>query len=73
MLSRISLFLILMLSCSVQSQDFQGKAYYFSKTSPDMSGWGNGQMSDTQKKQIADRMRGMFEKNYILTFDINIV
>jgi len=69
MLSRISLLLILLIGCSAQSQNFQGKAYYFSKTSPDMSGWGNGQMSDTQKKQIADRMRGMFEKSYILTFD----
>ena len=34
-----------------------------------MSGWGNGQMTDAQKKQISDRMKGMFEKSYILTFD----
>ena len=34
-----------------------------------MSSWGNGKMSEAQKKQISDRMRGMFEKSYILTFD----
>ena len=26
-------------------------------------------MTDAQKKQISDRMKGMFEKSYILTFD----
>ncbi len=54
---------------SIFAQDFQGKAYYFSKTTPDMSGWGNGQMTEFQKKQIAERMRGMFEKSYVLNFD----
>ena len=34
-----------------------------------MDGWGGRKMSDQQKKQIADRMRSMFEKTYILTFD----
>ena len=53
----------------ILAQDFQGKAYYFSKTTPDMSGWGNGQMTEFQKKQIAERMRGMFEKSYVLNFD----
>jgi GLPGLI family protein len=53
----------------IQAQDFQGKAYYYSKTTPDMSGWGNGKMTEVQKKQMADRMRGMFEKSFILTFD----
>jgi GLPGLI family protein len=63
------LLMIILVSNQIISQDFQGKAYYFSKTSPDMSGWGNGQMTDAQKKQISDRMKGMFEKSYILTFD----
>ena len=61
--------LLLLSTISLLGQDFQGKAYYFSKTTPDMSGWGNGQLTDIQKKQIADRMKGMFEKSYILTFD----
>jgi len=51
------------------AQNFQGKAYYFSKTSVDMDGWGGRKMSEDQKKQIAARMRSMFEKTYILNFD----
>jgi GLPGLI family protein len=51
------------------AQNFQGKAYYFSKTSVDMDSWGGRKMSEDQKKQIADRMRSMFEKTYILNFD----
>ena len=61
--------LLALISNSILSQDFQGKAYYFSKTTPDMSGWGKGQMTEIQKKQIAERMRGMFEKSFVLNFD----
>jgi GLPGLI family protein len=53
----------------IQAQDFQGKAYYESKTSMDMSGWGGNQMSEEQRKQIAERMKSMFEKTYVLTFN----
>jgi|TARA_B110000259_G_C13986979_1_gene390867 GLPGLI family protein len=62
-------FLVLLISSATYAQTFQGKAYYFSKTSVDMDGWGGRKMSEDQKKQMADRMRGMFEKTYILTFD----
>ena len=66
----LAITMLLALICnSILAQDFQGKAYYFSKTTPDMSGWGNGQMTEFQKKQIAERMRGMFEKSYVLNFD----
>ena len=66
----LAITMLLALTCnSILAQDFQGKAYYFSKTTPDMSGWGNGQMTEFQKKQIAERMRGMFEKSYVLNFD----
>ena len=60
---------LLLFSIVSFAQNFQGKAYYFSKTSVDMDGWGGRQMSEDQKKQIADRMRSMFEKTYILNFD----
>lgn len=60
---------LLLFSVVSFAQNFQGKAYYFSKTSMDMDGWGGRKMSEDQKKQIADRMRGMFEKTYILNFD----
>lgn len=50
------------------AQDFQGKAYYFSKTGMDMD-FGGRQMSEDQKKMITDRMKSAFEKTFILTFD----
>lgn len=59
----------LLLSAVAFAQEFQGKAYYFSKTSVDMDSWGGRKMSEDQKKQIANRMRSMFEKTYILNFD----
>ena len=63
------IFTLIICSTFIFAQDFQGKAYYMSKTSPDMDSWGGQQMSEAQKKQIAERMRSMFEKTYILTFD----
>ena len=54
---------------SYGQQDFQGKAYYFSKTTMDMGNFGGRQMSDQQKKQIEDRMKNMFERTYVLTFN----
>ncbi len=66
---RIIIPTFLICNLFVFSQDFQGKAYYVSKTNPDMDSWGGRQMSEVQKKQIMERMRSMFEKTYILTFD----
>ena len=50
-------------------QNISGKAYYQSKTTVDLSEWGGRQMSEDQKKQIAERMKNMLEKTYILTFN----
>tara|TARA_R110002049_G_scaffold237340_2_gene410444 strand:+ start:5046 stop:5933 length:888 start_codon:yes stop_codon:yes gene_type:complete len=64
--------IFLALSVSVLSfaqKDFQGKAYYQSKTSVDMSNFDRPGMSEDQKKRIADRMKSMFEKTYVLTFN----
>jgi GLPGLI family protein len=59
----------LLLSVNLSAQDFQGKAYYFSKTTMDMSRWNRGgQMSEAQKKQMAANMKPWLEKTYVLTF-----
>ncbi|MCF6294321.1 MAG: GLPGLI family protein [Flavobacteriaceae bacterium] len=50
-------------------QDFQGKAIYQSKTAIDMSNFGGREMSEDMKKQIVERMKNMFEKTYVLTFN----
>ena len=68
-LKRSIILTLLISSAFVFAQDFQGKAYYMSKTNPDLDSWGGQQMSEAQKKQIMERMRSMFEKTYILTFD----
>ncbi|MDY8136544.1 GLPGLI family protein [Aquimarina sp. 2201CG5-10] len=69
MKTNILLIFTLITSLTV-AQDFQGKAYYFSKTSMDMN-FGRRQMSEDQKKAIAERMKSAFEKTFVLTFDKN--
>lgn len=48
---------------------FQGVATYQSKTTMDLDGWGGRQMSPERKKMIMERMKSMFEKTFILTFN----
>lgn len=70
-ISKLGLFaFIMLLSTNISAQDFQGKAYYFSKTTMDMSRFGGGrQMSEMQKKQMEARMKPWLERTYILTFN----
>ena len=63
----ISLFALLTITAYSQ-KSFQGKAIYKSKTTMDMN-FGNRQLSEDQKKRISQRMKGMLEKTYVLTFD----
>ena len=49
-------------------QEFQGQAYYFSKTKMDLGTWG-ARMSEEQKKQVAARLKNRLEKTYVLTFN----
>lgn len=60
---------LLLSSVSVSAQDFQGQAIYQTKTTMDMSSFGGDQMSEQRKKQIADRMKSMLEKTYVLNFN----
>lgn len=63
------LFTLLFIT-NINAQDFQGQAYYFSKTTMDMSRWDRGgKMSEAQKKQMEARMKPWLEKTYILTFN----
>ena len=50
------------------NQDFQGKAYYFSKSSLELGTWG-ARMIEAQKKQIKARLKNRLEKTYILSFN----
>ena len=66
-LKKLLVFIFLVTSV-LQAQDFQGVAYYQTKTSMDLDNWGRGQLSEQQKKQIMERMKSVLEKTYVLTF-----
>ncbi len=63
------LSLVFLFSLAIGAQDFQGKAYYVSKTSVDMSNFGRPNMSEDQKKRMQERLKNMFEKTFVLTFN----
>ena len=63
------IFTVLLANSNVFAQDFQGKAYYQSKTTMDMDQFGGREMSPDRKKQIEERMKGFLEKVYTLTFN----
>jgi GLPGLI family protein len=62
------LFVTLLMSASLFAQDFQGKAYYFSKSTMELGSFGD-RMSEAQKKQIQERLKNRLEKIYVLTFN----
>lgn len=69
MIRIITTLLLFLITLVATAQDFQGKAVYQTKTSVDMDNFGGRQMSEEQKKRIAERMKSMFERTYILTFN----
>lgn len=72
MINAISKFWIFILtflvSGSLFAQDFQGKAYYFSKSTMELGSFGD-RMTEAQKKQIFENLKNRLEKTYILTFN----
>ena len=62
------LALVFLLSYNPRPQEFQGKAYYFSKSKMELGNWG-ARMSAEQKKQIAERLKNRLEKTYVLSFN----
>jgi GLPGLI family protein len=68
----ISLVFIFLFSTSIDEaqslQEFQAKAYYFSKSKMELGDWG-ARLSEAQKKQIAARMKNRLEKGYVLSFN----
>jgi len=68
----LSLVFVFLFSTSVNkaksSQEFQAKAYYFSKSKMELGDWG-ARLSEAQKKEIAARMKNRLEKGYVLSFN----
>ena len=67
---RYTLIFLLFFSFSINAQNISGQAYYESKTTVDLDAFGgNREMTEEMKKMIAERMKSMLEKTYILTFN----
>jgi len=65
-----SLVLLCFCSLTFAQQNFQGKAYYMSKTTVDIDQWTGGrELSPEQRKRMEERMKSFTEKEYILTFN----
>ena len=68
LISRLFLIVVLLLTANAVGQEFQGKAYYFSKSNLEFGSWG-ARLSEAQKKQIQERLKNRLEKTYVLTFN----
>ena len=67
--SKIFLFsFIILLSFKPNVQEFQGQAYYFSKSTMELGSWG-ARMSEAQKNQVKARLKNRLEKTYVLNFN----
>ncbi|WP_299685141.1 GLPGLI family protein [uncultured Dokdonia sp.] len=49
-------------------QEFQGQAYYSSKSTMELGSWG-ARLSEAQKKDVQARLKNRLEKTYILSFN----
>ena len=61
-------FLLLLSSGKPNIQEFQGQAFYMSKSKMDLGTWG-ARMSEAQKAQIQARLKNRLEKTYVLNFN----
>lgn len=59
---------LLLLSFKPNVQEFQGQAFYFSKSKMELGNWG-ARMSEAQKKQVQARLKNRLEKTYVLDFN----
>ena len=71
-ITTLALVFVFLISTSVNktenTQEFQAKAYYFSKSKMDLGKWG-ARLSEAQKKEVAARMKNRLEKGYVLSFN----
>ena len=65
----LSSFLFIGIVFTLNAQEFQGYAEYFSKSGLDLGSWG-ATMSEAQKKQVQERLKNRLEKTYILRFNV---
>lgn len=64
----VTFFFLSSFSTKEKVEEFQGKAYYFSKSTMDLGRWG-ARLNEAQKKQIMANLKNRLEKTYVLTFN----
>ena len=71
-ITTLALVFVFLISTSVNetqtTQEFQAKAYYFSKSKMDLGKWG-ARLSEAQKKEVEARMKNRLEKGYVVSFN----
>lgn len=69
LLTTFSIFVfVFLMSFKPNDQEFQGQAFYFSKSKMELGNWG-ARMSEAQKKQVQERLKNRLEKTYVLNFN----
>lgn len=58
---------IILISLNTNGQKLSGKATYISKSKMELGNWG-ARLSESQKKQVENRLKNRLEKTYILSF-----
>ncbi len=66
--SALILAFLIFVSFKPAVQEFQGQAFYFSKSKMDLGSWG-ARMSEAQKKQVQSRLKNRLQKTYVLSFN----
>jgi GLPGLI family protein len=67
--TKLSLIIFtLLMTLSLNAQDFQGQATYISKSTMDLGNWGK-RLSEAQKKQVMANLKNRLEKTYVLNFN----
>lgn len=66
--SCIAIVLLLTVSFTPYVQEFQGQAFYFSKSTMELGSWG-ARMSEAQKKDVQARLKNRLQKTYVLSFN----
>lgn len=64
----LAYFILSIFGGTVHAQEFQGKAYFLSKSNMSLGKWGD-KLSELQKKQIKARLKNRLEKSYVLEFN----
>lgn len=64
----LAMAFITLVSFTPPAQEFQGQAFYFSKSTMELGNWG-ARLSEAQKKDVYARLKNRLEKTFVLNFN----